>query len=139
MFSPGCSRHRTWNSGPQRATAGRSGSRRARSSCLTQPARSMPLSTGNRAPTAYEQGYAARRGPDMTIRNVQPPDDRAAVPADLSLFARIEGLVGEERALLEIPARERSQPQKDRLRDIGDELDRIWETLRARAERRAAH
>jgi hypothetical protein len=71
----------------------------------------------------------------MTIRNVQPPDDKAAPPADLSLFARIEGLVGEERALLEIPARERSQPQKDRLRDLGEELDRIWETLRARAER----
>jgi hypothetical protein len=71
----------------------------------------------------------------MTIRNVQPPDDRAAPPADLSLFARIEGLVGEERALLELPVRERSQAQKDRLRDVGEELDRIWQTLRARAER----
>jgi hypothetical protein len=74
----------------------------------------------------------------MTIRNVQPPDDKAAPPADLSLFARIEGLVGEERALLEIPVRERSQTQKERLRDLGDELDRMWETLRARAERLAA-
>jgi hypothetical protein len=74
----------------------------------------------------------------MTIRDVQPPDDKAAIPADLSLFARIEGLVGEERALLAIPARDRSQPQKDRLRELGDELDRIWEALRERAERVAA-
>jgi hypothetical protein len=73
----------------------------------------------------------------MTIRNVQPPDDRGAPPADLGLFARIEGLVGEERALLEIPVRERSQRQKDRLREVGDELDRILEALRARAARLA--
>jgi hypothetical protein len=73
----------------------------------------------------------------MTIRNVQPPDDRAEPPADLGLFARIEGLVGEERALLEIPVRERSQRQKDRLRELGEELDRILETLRTRAERLA--
>lgn len=31
----------------------------------------------------------------MTIRNVQPPDDKAEAPADLELFARVEGLVGE--------------------------------------------
>jgi hypothetical protein len=42
----------------------------------------------------------------MTIRNVQPPDDRNEVPADIGLFSRIEGLVGEERALLVIPDRE---------------------------------
>jgi hypothetical protein len=69
----------------------------------------------------------------MTIRNVQPPDDRAELPADLGLFARIEGLVGEERALLEIPARKRSEQQKHRLRDITTELDRIAGALRARA------
>lgn len=71
----------------------------------------------------------------MTIRNVQLPADRADVPADLGLFARVEGLVGEERALLEIPARERSQQQRDRLRDVSAELDRIWESMRARAAR----
>ena len=71
----------------------------------------------------------------MTIRNVQLPDDKADVPADLGLFARVEGLVGEERALLEIPARERSRQQRDRLRDVGAELDRIWESMRARAAR----
>jgi hypothetical protein len=71
----------------------------------------------------------------MTIRNVQLPGDRADVSADLGLFARIEGLVGEEKALLEIPARERTRQQRDRLRDVGAELDRIWESLRARAAR----
>jgi Protein of unknown function (DUF2630) len=69
----------------------------------------------------------------VTIRNVQLPDDKAEVPADLGLFARVEGLVGEERALLQIPLRERSQQQKDRLRDVGRELDRIWEALRTRS------
>ena len=71
----------------------------------------------------------------MTIRNVQLPGDKADVPADLGLFARVEGLVGEEKALLEIPARDRSRQQRDRLRDVGAELDRIWESMRARAAR----
>ena len=71
----------------------------------------------------------------MTIRNVQPPDDRNEVPADIAPFARIEGLVGEERALLEIPARERTQRQKDRLHHVGIELDRIFDLLRARSAR----
>jgi hypothetical protein len=69
----------------------------------------------------------------VTIRNVQLPADKAEVPADLGLFARVEGLVGEERALLQIPLRERSQQQKDRLRDVGRELDRIREALRTRS------
>jgi hypothetical protein len=63
------------------------------------------------------------------------PDDLAPEPADLKLFARIEGLVGEEVALLTIPAHERSQHQHDRLRAITAELDRVWEKLRERAER----
>ena len=71
----------------------------------------------------------------MTIRNVQLPGDKADVPAGLGLFARVEGLVGEEKALLEIPARDRSRQQRDRLRDVGAELDRIWESMRARAAR----
>ena len=63
------------------------------------------------------------------------PDDRVEVPAELGLFARIEGLIGEEKALLEIPARERSRQHRDRLRDVSAELDRIWDALRARATR----
>jgi hypothetical protein len=52
------------------------------------------------------------------------------------LFARIEGLVGEEDALLTIPAHERSEEQHARLRSIAQELDRVWEHLRDRIERR---
>src|SRR4051812_42751813 len=58
------------------------------------------------------------------------PDEIAPPPEELSLFARIEGLIGEERALLTIPAAERTQKQHDRLHAITAELDRIWERLR---------
>jgi hypothetical protein len=51
------------------------------------------------------------------------------------LFARIEGLVGEEDALLRIPAHERTGEQHERLRSIAQELDRVWEHLRDRIER----
>jgi hypothetical protein len=74
----------------------------------------------------------------MTVPWEGPPRSEPPFPSqkpDVSLFARIEGLVGEEDALLQIPPRERRAPQHDRLRAIGDELDRIWETLRDRAER----
>jgi hypothetical protein len=69
----------------------------------------------------------------MVVPGQYPP--RGPDDPELSLFARIEGLVGEEHALLEIPARERTEPQHDRLRSVGDELDRIFEKLRERAER----
>jgi hypothetical protein len=42
-------------------------------------------------------------------------DDLAAAPPEVELFARIEGLCGEEAALLAIPANERNQHQRDRL------------------------
>jgi hypothetical protein len=61
---------------------------------------------------------------------------RTAPPEAASLFARIEGLIGEETALLAIPAEERSREHHDRLRGIAHELDRIWESLHRRA---AAH
>jgi hypothetical protein len=62
-----------------------------------------------------------------------------ALAPDGATFARIEGLLGQEHALLSIPARERTQDQHDSLRAIGAELDRIWERLRERAERLAHH
>jgi hypothetical protein len=65
------------------------------------------------------------------------PDDLTADHPDMKLFARIEGLIGEEIALLKIPAKERSADQRDRLHAIGDELDRIFASLRERAERLA--
>jgi hypothetical protein len=63
------------------------------------------------------------------------PEDLIPKRPELDLFARIEGLVGEEAALLALPERDRTQAQIDRVRDIGQELDRIWERLRERAER----
>jgi hypothetical protein len=67
----------------------------------------------------------------------RPRGERDLTPGrpDLELFARIEGLCGEEAALLAIPAKERSRQQRDRLRTIASELDRAWQLLRERAER----
>ena len=61
--------------------------------------------------------------------------ERVPGKPELGLFARIEGLLGEEKALLEIPARERTDRHHSRLREIAAELDRAWEKLRERAER----
>ena len=63
------------------------------------------------------------------------PEDFVPGSPDIALFARIEGLVGEESALLAIPAEDRAQHHHERLKAIGDELDRIFEHLRERAER----
>jgi hypothetical protein len=65
------------------------------------------------------------------------PEDFAPDSPDIALFARVEGLVGEEAALLAIPPEERSQHHHDRLKAIGEELDRVFEHLRERAERLA--
>jgi hypothetical protein len=64
--------------------------------------------------------------------------DPAAPPPEAGLFARIEGLVGQEQALLLIPAEKRTDHQHERLRSIAEELDRAWEKLRERAERPAS-
>jgi hypothetical protein len=61
--------------------------------------------------------------------------DLSQIPPELQTFARIEGLVGEEAALLAVPRERRSEEQHARLRAVSAELDRIWESLRARAER----
>ena len=62
-------------------------------------------------------------------------DDLSSIPYELRLFARIEGLVGEEAALLAIPHEKRRRDQHERLRAISAALDRIWEMLRERAHR----
>jgi hypothetical protein len=67
------------------------------------------------------------------------PGGYGTIPRDVATFARIEGLVGEERALLRIPAGERTREQHERLHHITSELDRIFEHLRERAERIARH
>ena len=59
-------------------------------------------------------------------------NDLAAGPPEVELFARIEGLCGDEAALLAIPANER---QGDRLRAIAGDLIGHGTLLRERAER----
>ncbi|MGZ6575845.1 MAG: DUF2630 family protein, partial [Solirubrobacteraceae bacterium] len=72
--------------------------------------------------------------PVSTVKDLSP------IPPELELFARIEGLVGEEAALLAIPRRARKREQRNRLREISAELDRIWEKLQERAAHlRAKH
>lgn len=61
--------------------------------------------------------------------------DLSPIPPELELFARIEGLVGEEAALLAVPRDRRDREQHERLRAVSTELDRIWERLRERAAR----
>jgi hypothetical protein len=61
------------------------------------------------------------------------------LPEGLELFARIEGLVGEEAVLLATLPEQRKDHERERLRAIAEELDRIWERLRERAERLAGH
>ena len=51
----------------------------------------------------------------------------------MRIFSRIEDLIGQERALLHVPDRERTREQRDRLQAIGVELDRVFERLRERA------
>jgi hypothetical protein len=59
--------------------------------------------------------------------------DPAERASEASLFARIESLVDEEHALLLIPAAERARRDHERLREIEELLDRIWEKLRERS------
>jgi len=83
-------------------------------------------------------GRPTNEGMTFFTRAGVPADeikDLSQIPDELELFARIEGLVGEEAALLGVPREHRRQNQHERLRAISDELDRIWASLRARAER----
>jgi hypothetical protein len=54
---------------------------------------------------------------------------------ELELFGRMQDLMREEAELLAIPAEARTPEQHARLAAIGLELDRMWEALRARAQR----
>src|SRR3954447_776512 len=63
-------------------------------------------------------------------RELGDPAERAP---EARLFARIESLIDEEHALLLIPATERGRRDHERLREIEDQLDRIWEKLRERS------
>jgi Protein of unknown function (DUF2630) len=63
--------------------------------------------------------------------------DLSPIPHDLDVYGHIEGLVGEENELLEGAEEERKEEHHHRLHAITEELDRAWETLRRRAERRS--
>jgi hypothetical protein len=75
----------------------------------------------------------------MTLPMAQPSDSESALqhapelPEAMRVFAHIEDLIGQERAVLHVPDRERTSEQRDRLRAIGAELDRVFERLRERA------
>ncbi len=62
--------------------------------------------------------------------------DLSPIPRDLEVYAHTEGLVGEESELLEEAEEGRKDEHRERLHAISQELDRAWETLRRRAERR---
>jgi hypothetical protein len=64
--------------------------------------------------------------------------DLGHVPPGVHFFAHIEGLTGEEDALLKVPPHERTPAQHERLRAITHELDRLHEHLAARAQRHRA-
>jgi Protein of unknown function (DUF2630) len=70
-------------------------------------------------------------------RAVEHDRDLSPIPHDLEVYAHIEGLVGEENELLEEAEKGRKEEHRERLHAIREELDRAWETLRGRAERRA--
>jgi hypothetical protein len=71
---------------------------------------------------------------DAQAREESAPERMPDNP-ELRMFARIEGLVGEEEALLKIPARERTSEQEGRVQELGERLDRLFDRLRQRAER----
>lgn len=64
-------------------------------------------------------------------------EELSPIPRNLETYAHIEGLVGEETELLEEAEEDRKEEHRKRLHAIEEELDRAWETLRRRAERRA--
>ena len=64
----------------------------------------------------------------------EPPPEEPRPPDDVSVYTRAEHMVGDEYALLQIAADERTPEQHARLRALEDELDRIWQLLRRRAE-----
>jgi predicted enzyme involved in methoxymalonyl-ACP biosynthesis len=63
--------------------------------------------------------------------------DLARVQQNVDVYAHVEGLVGEERELLEQAEEEHHEEHRERLHAIRQELDRAWEALHRRAERRA--
>jgi hypothetical protein len=55
-------------------------------------------------------------------------------PEELEVYSRIEGLLGQEDELLDVPAHERTPHQHRLLVSVSAELDRAAERLRHRAK-----
>jgi hypothetical protein len=72
---------------------------------------------------------------DPESRSELEPRDVTGISDELGTFSRVEGLLGEEQALLAIPAEQRTPEHHERLRVVTEELDRTWEHLRRRAHR----
>jgi hypothetical protein len=82
--------------------------------------------------------------PGDTARAMAQPSDIEALAANepelpeaLEAFARIEGLMGQEHALLLIPAAKRTDRERRLLEAVTAELDRIVEKLEERPVRPA--
>jgi hypothetical protein len=65
-------------------------------------------------------------------------DEETPIPDGIRVAAHIEGLCGEERRLMEIADHQRSEHEHARLKAIEAELDRAFEHLAHRAERKRA-
>jgi hypothetical protein len=65
-----------------------------------------------------------------------PPPGTPSHDRDLGVYEHIEGLVGEEEALLSIPPEERKPHHHHRLREIESVLDRLHEAVQRRAHKR---
>jgi hypothetical protein len=57
---------------------------------------------------------------------------------DRAVYEHIEGLCGEEEALLQVPPHEREAHHHERLKHVEHELDRAFQRLRHRAEKRGS-
>lgn len=82
--------------------------------------------------------------PGDTARAMAQPSDVEALaakepelPEELEAFARIEGLMGQEHALLSVPEEKRTDRERRLLEAVTAELDRIVEKLKERAVRPA--
>ncbi len=91
-----------------------------------EPPRPCPLAC---RPTDQVLSFSQPGIPTDQVKDLSP------MPPELQLFARIENLVGEEARLLAIPLQRRREVHHERVREISQELDRIWEMLRERAGR----
>ena len=82
--------------------------------------------------------------PGDTARALAQPSDIEALaraddelPEELEAFARIEGLMGQEHALLSVPEAKRTDRERRLLGAVTAELDRIVEKLKERPVRPA--